>query len=306
MKIIEKDLKDNSVDFSALKGELFYTQKGLNFNTNQLYEQKLQLLCEAGILDQKLLEKRLLEHGYSQSKAVPGLWTHSTRPITFTLVVDDFGVKYVGKENALHLLNILKQHYEISEDWSGEKYIGITFDWDYRNRKVHLTMPGYIQKALLRFGHERPRKVQNSPHPHIAPTYGAKAQYIEAEDIGTPLDKEGQKYIQAVTGTLLYYSRAVDPTMLVALNAIATQQALPTHKTIERVKHQLLDYCASQEEAIITYHLSDMLILAVHRDAGYLNESKARSRAGGHFFLSSNVQNPLNNGAILTIAQIIE
>ncbi len=90
------------------------------------------------------------------------------------------------------------------------------------------------------------------------------------------LNKEGQQYIQAVTGTLLYYSHAVDPTMLVALNAIATQQALPTQKTMERVK-QLLDYCASQEEAILTYHASDM-VLAIHSDAGYLNESKAREQ----------------------------
>ena len=72
---------------------------------------------------------------------------------------------------------------------------------------------------------------------------------------------------------------------------------------MERVK-QLLDYCASQEEAILTYHASDM-VLAIHSDAGYLNERKARSRAGGHFFLSSDVQNPPNNGAVLTIVQII-
>ena len=72
-------------------------------------------LPQAGILAQQLLEQRLNEHGYSQSKAVPGLWTHEMRPISFTLV-DDFGVKYVGKENAMHLICILKQHYEISED----------------------------------------------------------------------------------------------------------------------------------------------------------------------------------------------
>jgi hypothetical protein len=73
---------------------------------------------------------------------------------------------------------------------------------------------------------------------------------------------------------------------------------------MERVK-QLLDYVSSQEEAVLTYHASDM-VLAIHSDAGYLNESKARSRAGGHFFLSSDVHNPQNNGAILTIAQIID
>jgi hypothetical protein len=73
---------------------------------------------------------------------------------------------------------------------------------------------------------------------------------------------------------------------------------------MERVK-QLLDYCASQEEVVLTYHASDM-VLAIHSNAGYLNESKAQSRAGGHFFMSSNLQNPQNNSAVLTIAQIID
>jgi hypothetical protein len=164
-------------------------------------------------------------------------------------------------------------------------------------------MPGYISKALQQFGHKCPRRLQKSPHPHVAPTYGAKAQYVEVESPSIPLDKEGQKFIQAVTGTLLYYSQAVDPTMLVALNAIAMQQASPTQKMMDRVK-QLLDYCSSQEDPILTYHLSDM-VLAIHSDAGYLNESKARSRAGGYFFPSSNVQYLPNNGAVLTIALLL-
>ena len=68
---------------------------------------------------------------------------------------------------------------------------------------------------------------------------------------------------------------------------------------------QLLDYVASQEDAILTYRASDM-VLAAHSDAGYLNESNARSRAGGHIFLSSDSQYPANNGAILNVAQIIK
>ena len=163
-------------------------------------------LPQAGILAQVLLEKRLNEHGYSQSKVVPGLWTHKTCPILFTLVINDFGVKYVGKEHAMHLISILKQHYKISKDWTGSKYIGVTFEWDYCNCRVHLSMPGYISKALQRFGHKRPCRLQNSPHPHVAPTYGVKAQYVETETPSIPLDKEGQKFVQAVTGTLLYYS----------------------------------------------------------------------------------------------------
>ncbi len=80
-------------------------------------------LPQAGILAQKLLEQRLNAHGYFQSAAVPGLWTHTTRPISFTLVADNFGIKYVGREHILHLLSILKEHYKFFEDWSGTKFI---------------------------------------------------------------------------------------------------------------------------------------------------------------------------------------
>jgi hypothetical protein len=96
----------------------------------------------------------------------------------------------------------------------------------------------------------------------------------------------------------------VDSTILMTLNAIATQQAAPTESTMEEIK-QLLDYCVSQEEAIITYHASDM-ILVVHSNASYLNKRKLRSRAGGHFYLSNDVPYPPNNGAILNIAKVID
>ena len=87
-------------------------------------------LPQAGLLANKLLAKRLAKHGYTQARHTPGLWTHTWRPITFTLVVDDFGVKYVGEEHARHLENALKEHYEVSSDWGGELYCGITiFIW---------------------------------------------------------------------------------------------------------------------------------------------------------------------------------
>ncbi|KAL7474558.1 hypothetical protein ACHAW6_000533, partial [Cyclotella cf. meneghiniana] len=63
-------------------------------------------------------------------KLVPGLWTHKWRPIAFTLVVDNFGVKYVGQEHALHLKSILEEHYTISMDWTSTRYIGLSLDWD--------------------------------------------------------------------------------------------------------------------------------------------------------------------------------
>ena len=72
-----------------------------------------------------------------------------------------------------------------------------------------------------------------------------------------------------------------------------------------RQTHQLLDYIATQEDAVITYTSSHMK-LAVHSDAGYLSEPKARSRASGHFFLSNKATIPQNNGAIINIAHIIK
>jgi hypothetical protein len=68
---------------------------------------------------------------------------------------------------------------------------------------------------------------------------------------------------------------------------------------------QLLDNLATQEDAVLSYHASDM-VLAIHGDTSYLSKPKAQSRAGGHFFLSRDTTVPPNNGAILNIAHIIK
>jgi len=260
-------------------------------------------LPQAGIIAQELLEERLAKHGYRQSKITPGLWTHETRPISFSLVVDDFGVKYVGEENAQHLLNVVRQYYTCSCDWDGERYCGLTLKWDYAGRKVHLTMPNYVSKALTRFQHPPPLKPQDQPYPHVKPNYGAKTQYASPDDDSPPLDKAGKKFIQEVCGVFLFLARGVDGGLLPALSALASQQANPTERTMELCK-QFLDYMATQEDAILTYAASDM-VLAIHSDASYLSEPNARSRAGGHMFMASDDQNPKNNGAVLNISQII-
>ena len=77
-------------------------------------------LPQSGVLANKLLKKWLEEHDYYEVDHTPGRFTHKTRPLWFTLVVDDFGVKYVGKQHAEHLMSILKQHYDMEEDWKGE------------------------------------------------------------------------------------------------------------------------------------------------------------------------------------------
>jgi len=88
------------------------------------------------------------------------------------------------------------------------------------------------------------------------------------------------------------------------ISALSAQQAKLAQSTMKRVK-QFLDYAATQEPAVTTYRASDM-VLAIHSDAGYLNEEGARSHAGGHHFLSESVDNPSNNGAIYNKAFIIK
>lgn len=147
-------------------------------------------LPHGGIIAQEQLEKRLNKADYYQSQIIHGLWKHKWRPIVFTLVVDDFGVKFTGKEHAQHLMDVLKKHYEVTEDWDGERYIGITLQWDYDRRKVHISMPGYKEDALTEFGHKTPSRVQHSPYPHTPPKYGATTQYAIENDKSSLLDKK--------------------------------------------------------------------------------------------------------------------
>jgi hypothetical protein len=68
-------------------------------------------LKQAGLLANKILQKRLAPFGYYPARQTPGMWLQKTRPIAFSLIVDDFTVKYVGKQHADHLRNALLSSY---------------------------------------------------------------------------------------------------------------------------------------------------------------------------------------------------
>ena len=136
-------------------------------------------LPQAGFLANKLLEKCLSKHGYFPVQQTPGLWKHTWRPVTFSLVVDYFGVKYIGKDHAQHLINALENDYKLALDWQGKTYCGITLEWNYYERWVYLTMPGYIKKFRLKFQHKMPTESVDSPHKHKPIVYGVKQQSIQ-------------------------------------------------------------------------------------------------------------------------------
>ena len=74
-------------------------------------------LTQVGRIAHDALLKKQEPYGYHPSSKNPGLWKHNSRPIKFTLVVHDFGVKKSGKEHALHLKAALKTKYRLTKDW---------------------------------------------------------------------------------------------------------------------------------------------------------------------------------------------
>jgi hypothetical protein len=260
-------------------------------------------LPQAGILAHKQLLPILESNGYKPSPTTPGLFKHETRPIAFALIVDDFGVKYVGIEEAKHLQQILGEKYTITTDWEGETFLGMKLKWDYEARTVDISMPGYIEKALQRFQHKPPRRPEHSPHAYTEPNYGAPVQYTEPFDESPPLNKIETKQLREIIGTLLYYGRAVDNTMLVALGSLAAAQEQGTQQTA-KASTKLLNYAATHPDATVRFKASAM-ILHIHSDASYLSEPKARSRVGGYFYLGNGTHNPPINGAIHVVSQIM-
>ena len=205
-----------------------------------------------------------------------------------------------------HLLHALDD-YTLEIDWKGELYAGISLSWDYQQRHVDISMPQYVHKQLTRYQHPKPHHPQYCPYNPNPIRYGRGSQDPLPPDNSPPLKPADKKYIQQVVGSFLYYARAVDPTILMALSDIASAQAAPTQNTLKKIK-QFLDYMWTNPTATIRYRASDM-VLNVHSDASYLSAKNARSRAGGYYFIGSipkDGQPIFLNGAVHVLCQILK
>ena len=145
--------------------------------------------CLRGYLSQKRLVKHLHEHGYVQDVNVPCLFRHYQRGTIFTLVVDDFAVKYKNDEDADHLINILNKLYVIKVDKAASKYLGFNIQFDDTKHTVTLSMPDYIPKVLARFCPNETIKGARSPAIYVPPDYG-KADQIADDDTSQVLEKK--------------------------------------------------------------------------------------------------------------------
>jgi hypothetical protein len=202
-------------------------------------------LPQAGRLANEQIREFLEPHGYVPCHVTPGLWKDCNSDLMFTLVVDDFGVRYTSRKDVDKLISILQLKYKCTTDWAGERYVGLTLKWDYIKRTCDISMPGYIARALIRFGHTAPTIPKNSPHAWTAPIYGSRQQYV-LQIVSELLDTTDIRRVQEVLGTLLYYARAIDNTMVTSIGEIATQQASATQFTMKAIT-KLLNYSASSQ-----------------------------------------------------------
>ncbi len=180
-------------------------------------------------------------------------------------------------EDAHHLINALKKDYTVTIDWDATKYIGLTLKRDYKNCKVYAHIPGYLSKALLQFKHQMPKTKQNSLHPHAKPQYGAKAQFVTDKVTSPPQWREG-KICQRSSRhlSLLCKGSGQHNPPCTQRNCHWTSKANRENKSNNKTSVRLLRNAGGSSTCIQSKQND-----AVHSDAGYCNEEKLRSRAGG-------------------------
>ena len=143
-------------------------------------------MVQAGIIAHDTLKEHIKPYGYATWNITQELWTHTGRNINFTLVVDDFGIKYTHKKYAVHLISALQEKYEVTQDWTGGLYCGIKLKWDYKKQQLDVSMPGYVKDALHKFQQPTPTRLHHSPQRWTATTYGPTAPQLEHIEDNSP------------------------------------------------------------------------------------------------------------------------
>jgi hypothetical protein len=147
----------------------------------------------------------------------------------------------------------LKEYYKVAIDWTGLVFCGVKLTWDYKQCRVHCSMPEFINNALNKYQHPTPMAPKNTIPYAAAPfRYSAKVQRVNTNTI-FPLSPAEMRQVQDIIGSLLCYTQAVKPTLLATLSAIAVQQSNST-QAVANACHQLLDYVATHPNAGLQYH----------------------------------------------------
>ena len=257
----------------------------------------------AGRIANADLVAHLALHNYLQDPDIPSFFQHTNNLVSFTLVVDDFGIKYTGKDTLEDLIRVLQLKYTIKIDITGQKYVGLRLAWDYIANTVTLDMPTAIPDALARFLPNGPRKKTKTPGIYVPPNYMSPDMRATVDD-SPPASAADKAFIMEVVGVFLFYARMIDCTMLPITTFISKQQSKPTQKTLEATL-QLLDYAAAHPNHKITLRGCDMQ-LRVQSDGSHLSQVNAGSIAGGvHYCCNYDDARTVINGPILAVCSTI-
>lgn len=210
-------------------------------------------LKQAALLCYKMLTEILNDEEYIKIPSSLELWKHKTKKTLFSLCVDNFSVKYYNIDDLNHLKTTLQSKYVVKTDMGGTNFLNFTLKWNCPQGFVDLSMPGYLENALDKLQYTTQVYPQYSPHQHHPINYSrkkGKRPTATEPDTSPLLSPDKIVYIQQAVGTLLYYARALDNTMLTTLNDIGTQQALPTQKVKQKVQ-QLLDYANTYKKILL-------------------------------------------------------
>ena len=200
-------------------------------------------LPQAGALSQQRLFRHLQQHGYTQIPSSPSVFRNKSGSIRFALVVDDFAVVWTDQASMDHFVRTLTLLYQVKVNWLGNKYLGMDIRINRQDRHFTLTMNGYIRKLMQRV---RPNGIKgaSTPAQYTPPNYanpGAQKTTIDASPLASESDK---KLLQSVVGTLLYYCRAVDPSICTAVHQLGSIQSKPTENDMAKME-RLLRYVSS-------------------------------------------------------------
>ena len=89
-------------------------------------------------------------HGYYKHPNVPCLFLHLTRPTMLTLIVDDISIKEFSENDLQHLINTIRNKWEVKVDRIGAKYNGVCLIWNYCDNTLISDIPNYVAESLVR------------------------------------------------------------------------------------------------------------------------------------------------------------
>ena len=179
---------------------------------------------QAGFHANQQLVYHLSQHGYYQT-STPSLFRHISSEIAFCLVVDDFGIKYRCIDDFHKLVDCLALLYHVKAQPIATTFLGLTLNHNRITRTMTISMPEYIP-ALLQLHRPQGVRSASSPSVYVPPQYGSSAPQMSLQDESAPASPSQQKELREVIGSLMYYARILDHTMLPAVTYLACFQAL--------------------------------------------------------------------------------